>query len=240
MAGLTRALRNRFVDAPGSLGDRARGKRWDTVCAAFPDLDRLRVIDLGGRADMWMRAPVRPAHVHLVNLEEQPDALPDWITAEVRDVIKDGGDAGGGGGGGEPAFGPYDLAFSNSVIEHVGGFANREAFARAVRGLAPRYWVQTPYRYFPVEPHFLFPGFQFLPLSMRAGVLRRWPLVHSRPTTRARALEIALWVELLSRTELQVLFPESRIIKERIGGLPKSLVAVCTEARGRSVADGDG
>jgi hypothetical protein len=112
------------------------------------------------------------------------------------------------------------------VIEHVGGFAQREAFARAVHALAPRHWVQTPYRYFPVEPHFLFPGFQFLPLTVRAGLLRRWPLVHSRPDTRERALEIALWVELLSRTELRVLFPESKIIKERIGGVPKSLIAV--------------
>jgi hypothetical protein len=216
---ITRRLRNRFVDAPGSLGDRARGKRWDALNAAFPDLATMRVIDLGGRADMWMRAPVRPVHVHLVNLEKQPGDLPDWITAEVRDIIKDSPDAAGERPG-------YDLAFSNSVIEHVGGFAQREAFARAVHALAPRHWVQTPYRYFPVEPHFLFPGFQFLPLTVRAGLLRRWPLVHSRPDTRERALEIALWVELLSRTELRVLFPESKIIKERIGGVPKSLIAV--------------
>jgi hypothetical protein len=213
-------MRNRFVDAPGSLGDRARGKRWDTLCAAFPDLASMRVIDLGGRADMWLRAPVRPAHVHLVNLEKQPGELPDWITAEVRDIIRDGPEA---------TRDRYDLAFSNSVIEHLGGFAHREAFAGAVRELAPLHWVQTPYRYFPVEPHFLFPGFQFLPLTVRAAVLRRWPLVHSRPDTRERALAIALSVELLSRTELQVLFPESKIIKERIAGLPKSLIAVSSQ-----------
>jgi hypothetical protein len=215
--GLTRRVRHRFVEAPGSLGDRARGKRWAALNEAFPGLADMRVIDLGGRADMWLRAPVRPAHVHLVNLEKQPDELPDWITAEVRDIITDGpGDAAG----------TCDLAFSNSVIEHVGGFANRESFARAVRALAPKHWIQTPYRYFPVEPHFLFPGFQFLPLSARAGVLRRWPLVHSRPDTRKRALEIALSVELLSRTELRVLFPDAEIIEERVAGVPKSLIAV--------------
>jgi hypothetical protein len=230
VAGLTRRLRDRFVDAPGSLGDRARVRRWDALNAAFPDLATLNVIDLGGRADMWLRAPVRPAHVHLVNLEQQPEDLPDWITAEVRDIIKDGPD---------PAARQYDLAFSNSVIEHVGGFAQREAFARAVHGFAPRYWIQTPYRYFPVEPHFLFPGFQFLPLAARAAVLPHWPLVHSRPETRARALEIALSVELLSQTELRMLFPESRIIKERIGGLPKSLIAVSDAADVSDIADGE-
>ncbi|HET9168060.1 MAG TPA: hypothetical protein VFN97_01455 [Actinospica sp.] len=212
--GPSRRLRHRFVEAPGSLGDRARGKRWDALNAAFPDLAEMRVIDLGGRADMWQRAPVRPAHVHLVNLEKQPQDLPDWITAEVRDLIAEG------------AEGRYDLAFSNSVIEHVGGFAHREAFAGAVRELAPRHWVQTPYRYFPVEPHFLFPGFQFLPLAARAEILRRWPLVHSRPDTRQRALETALSVELLSRAELQLLFPDSEVIEERVAGIPKSLIAV--------------
>jgi hypothetical protein len=219
VAGLSKRLRDRFVDAPGSLGDKARGRRWDALNAAFPNLAELRVIDLGGRADMWLRAPVRPAHVHLVNLEAPPEELPDWITAEVRDLLVDGA----------PGEADYDLAFSNSVIEHVGGFAQREAFARAVHALAPLHWIQTPYRYFPVEPHFLFPGFQFLPLSVRAAVLRRWPLVHSRPGTRQRALEIALSVELLSRTELRVLFPDSRIVAERVGGVPKSLIAVRDE-----------
>ncbi|HEX4789779.1 MAG TPA: hypothetical protein VH372_15020 [Actinospica sp.] len=212
-------MRNRLVDAPGSLGDRARSRRWDALNAAFPGLATMRVIDLGGRADTWLRAPVRPAHVHLVNLEKQPGDLPEWITAEVRDIIGDAPEA-------AAERYEYDLVFSNSVIEHVGGFAQRAAFARAVHALAPRHWVQTPYRYFPVEPHFLFPGFQFLPLAVRAGLLRRWPLVHSRPDTRQRALEIALWVELLSRTELRMLFPESKIIKERMAGLPKSLIAV--------------
>jgi hypothetical protein len=216
-------MRDRFVDAPGSLGDRARTRRWAALSAEFPDLARMRVIDLGGRAEMWLRAPIRPAHVHLVNLEEQRGELPDWITAELRDIVEDGP--------GEAA-GRCDLAFSNSVIEHLGGFGPRQDFARAVRGLAPRHWIQTPYRYFPVEPHFLFPGFQFLPLAVRAAVLPRWPLVHSRPETRARALEIALSVELLSQTELRVLFPESRIIKERVGGLPKSLIAVSDGAHG--------
>jgi hypothetical protein len=214
-----RRMRDRIVDAPGSLGGRARQRRWELVRSCFPDLTTMRVVDLGGRADMWLRAPVRPAHVHLVNLERQPGDLPDWISAEIRDVTR-----------GQPAgaAGVYDLVFSNSVIEHVGGFAQREAFAEAVHALAPRHWVQTPYRYFPVEPHFLFPGFQFLPLAARARVLRRWPLVHSRPESRERALAVALSVELLSRTELHVLFPGSKLVTERIAGVPKSLIAVST------------
>ncbi|HEX4060865.1 MAG TPA: UDP-N-acetylmuramoyl-tripeptide--D-alanyl-D-alanine ligase [Streptosporangiaceae bacterium] len=47
----------------------------------------------------------------------------------------------------------YDLVFSNSLIEHVGGHERRERFADTVHQLSGAYWVQTPYRYFPVEPH---------------------------------------------------------------------------------------
>lgn len=229
-----RRVRDRIVDAPGSLGGRARQRRWELVRACFPDLATMRVVDLGGRADMWLRAPTRPAHVHLVNLEPQPGDLPDWISAEIRDVTREdpqgsqGRQGSQGSQGRDGADGAYDLVFSNSVIEHVGGFAQREAFARAVHALAPRHWVQTPYRYFPVEPHFLFPGFQFLPLAARARVLRHWPLVHSRPDSRERALAVALSVELLSRTELRVLFPGSKLVTERIAGVPKSLIAVST------------
>ena len=61
----------------------------------------------------------------------------------------------------------YDVVFSNSLLEHVGGHAQRAALAREVRSLAPRHWVQTPYRYFPLEPHWLFPGMQF-PLEAQA------------------------------------------------------------------------
>ena len=67
----------------------------------------------------------------------------------------------------------FDLVFSNSVIEHVGGHSRRAAFADSVHALSDHHWVQTPYRYFPLEPHFLFPGFQFLPLRAKAEVTLR-------------------------------------------------------------------
>jgi hypothetical protein len=86
--------------------------------------------------------------------------------------------------------------------------------------------VQTPYRYFPVEPHFLFPGFQFLPLKARAALVQRWPLVHTRPGDHDAAVSAALHVELLGRTELEALFPDSEIVSEKLAGLTKSLVAV--------------
>lgn len=210
-------VRKQFVESSTSLGARARAQRWEWFARSFPGLGSMSVIDLGGRAESWLRAPVHLARVHVVNLEKSPSEIPGWISAEVGDACE------------LPKHvraGDYDLVFSNSVIEHVGGHERRLRFAEAVHELAPRHWIQTPYRYFPVEPHFLFPAFQFLPLAARARILRHWPLVHTPPEDRDTALRIALSVELLGRTELAYYFPHSEIRAERVGGLPKSLIAI--------------
>ncbi|HWS70973.1 MAG TPA: class I SAM-dependent methyltransferase, partial [Thermoanaerobaculia bacterium] len=62
---------------------------------------------------------------------------------------------------------------SNSVLEHV---ADMPAMAREIRRVGRRWYVQTPNRWFPVEPHFLVPFFQFLPIATRAWLLTRFDL----------------------------------------------------------------
>jgi hypothetical protein len=87
--------------------------------------------------------------------------------------------------------------------------------------------VQTPYRFFPLEPHWLFPGLQFLPARARADVTLRWPLgAYRRVHERDQAVRWSLDTELLSRTEMQHYFPDSDIVSERIGPLVKSLISV--------------
>ncbi|WP_242904289.1 class I SAM-dependent methyltransferase [Actinomadura terrae] len=211
------AFRNQFVDAPGSVGARFRARRWDWLRATFPGLEAMAVIDLGGTAEAWRRAPVRPASVHIVNLEKPPEDLPSWLRSDHADACELPA---------EILAGSYDLVISNSVVEHVGGHARRQMFADAVHRLADRHWIQTPYRYFPVEPHWVCPGMQFLPAAARATVARHWPLVHTPPADRAEALRSVLEVELLSRTEMRAYFPRSVILPERVAGLTKSLVAV--------------
>jgi hypothetical protein len=213
------ALRQRLVDGPDSLGQRNRQRRWAWLREEFPGIESMSVIDLGGTVEAWLRAPVRPATVHVVNLEAQPKDTPDWLTAEQGDACALPASLDGA------AFG---LVFSNSVIEHVGGHAQRVKFAAEVHRLAPRHWVQTPYRYFPVEPHWLFPGFQFLPVNARAELSRRWPLVHTRSESREQGLRAAMSVELLSRTEMTFYFPDSALRTERMMGMVKSLIAVKT------------
>lgn len=194
-----------------------RGKRWTLLLQQFPDLADMRVLDIGGEAQFWRHRNVRPSQVTMVNVFEQPVDEP-WMTAVAGDgcALPDG-------------LGTFDLVFSNSVIEHVGGHWRRERFADEVRRSAPSYWVQTPNRYFPVEPHFLIPFFQHLPLAVRVQVAVRWPLGnYGTLKDRDLVLREALTTELVSRTEMRRYFPDAELVSERFAGLTKSLIAVKT------------
>jgi SAM-dependent methyltransferase len=104
----------------------------------------------------------------------------------------------------------FDIAFCNSLIEHLTP-TSQHALVREIRRVATGYWVQTPNHYFPIEPHQLIPGYQFLP-----SVVRR-PL--------DRMLTGGGYTELLTRAQLQALFPEARIYEERACGMLKSFAA---------------
>ncbi|MFG2824444.1 class I SAM-dependent methyltransferase [Kitasatospora sp. NPDC048365] len=212
-------LRTMIADPsrPGSLAHAARARRWSELLRCFPDLADMRVLDLGGTPSSWQFAPVRPAHVVTVNLDPRTalDTAPG-LTALVADACDLPGSL---------AAERFDLVYSNSLVEHVGGHSRRQRFAEAVRTRADHHWVQTPYRYFPIEPHWVFPGMQYLPFRTRVAISQRWPYGHIRSGDHAQAVADVAEVELLSVTEMRSYFPGSRLWFERFAGLPKSLVA---------------
>lgn len=210
------SIRGLFVGTDGSVAERMRLRRWDLIRAQLPELSHMDVLDLGGTADWWIRAPVRPRHVTIVNLEASGAEEP-WLTPVVGDACR-----------ADSVFAGrrFDLVFSNSLIEHVGGHGARCALSHSVRSLAPRYLVQTPYRYFPMEPHWIFPGMQFLPIPARRYIAPRWPLGHTYGWDAPKALDEVMSTELLSATEMRTYFPDSELLWERFLGFPKSMIFV--------------
>jgi len=202
--------------SPGSLAARAQQRRWQTLLTIFPELPDMRVLDLGGYARGWRDVTPRARQVVTLNLDGDDDGPTTGIEVVQGDACSPP----------TPLLGEtFDLVYSNSLIEHVGGHARREQLGDVVRSFAPSHWVQTPYRYFPVEAHYLFPGFQFLPLRARAELARRWPL-STRKSTPTGAVADVLNTEFLSRTEMRHYFPTSTILGERFLGFTKSLIAV--------------
>jgi hypothetical protein len=199
-----------------SLAGRAREKRWQHLIETFPALSEMRVLDLGGTPQSWKLAPIAPKAITTVNLDVLESDNPT-ITSIAGDACN------------LPASvkaDHFDLVFSNSLLEHVGGHLQRQQLADTVHSVADRHWVQTPYRYFPIEPHWVFPGFQWLPYETRVQVSLRWNRGHVRTHSREEAQDIVDEIDLLGISQMRRYFPSSNIWYERFAGLVKSLVAI--------------
>ena len=122
----------------------------------------------------------------------------------------------------------YDIAFSNSVIEHVGSWERQQQFASEIRRVGNAVWLQTPAYECPIEPHYMAPFVHYLPPSLQKRILRRGTLWGwlQRPS---RDL-VNEWVDitrLLSKREMRQLFPDCEIVTEyMLGFIPKSHIAV--------------
>lgn len=112
----------------------------------------------------------------------------------------------------------FPVVFSNSVIEHVPS-EQQHVFASEIRRVSERYYVQTPNKWFPIEPHYQMPLVQFLPDRVLKALNRRFSFGFR---------EKGRWepVNLLSARELRRMFPDAQIHRERLFGLTKSLMAV--------------
>ena len=121
----------------------------------------------------------------------------------------------------------FHLAHSNSVIEHVGEKINRMKFSNEIKRVSDIYYVQTPNYWFPMEPHFMTPFFQFLPESVRITLVQNFALGwFGRAKDFNSAKAIVDSCNLLTKQDLETLFPEAKLYKEKIGFLVKSFVVI--------------
>lgn len=208
---------------PGSLAARFRRRRFavfEALVASLPG--PLAILDLGGEQRFWEVAGFGPLaasgrfQVTLLNLELQPVSLPGFTAVA--------------GNAADLSIYPdrsFDIVFSNSVIEHLETWENQQRMACEARRTGRRYFIQTPNRYFPLEPHFLVPGYQFFPLWLQTILLQRFNLGwYQRIPDRQAAVRHIRTHRLLTAAELRRLFPGCQIHRERLFGLTKSLTAI--------------
>lgn len=176
-----------------------------------------RILDVGGELDFWKALEFRyfnDVSVTLLNLHKAD--VPDTY-GNVYSEVGDATDLS------QYDNKEFDLVFSNSVIEHVGNFGKQRKMAEEMKRVGKHCYLQTPNRYFILEPHFFVPFFQFFPVGLRCFLIEKFSLGHFKKTENyADALEKAESVRLMTKKELQALFPGIKIRKEKIGMLTKS------------------
>jgi len=185
------------------------------------------ILDVGGRAEYWQRVGIdflreNRTSVIVLNLARSELKEIEGIDDVISTAVGNGCDLA------QYADGHFDLVHSNSVIEHVVTWQNMVAFARETRRAGKCYYVQTPYFWFPIDPHFYkAPFFHWMLPPMRAWLLTHAKIAHGgRAKTLQRAYEIIDDARLLDLSQFKTLFPDAKIHMERILGLPKSIIGI--------------
>jgi hypothetical protein len=117
----------------------------------------VRILDLGGTAEMWSRWQVTAADGFAITLLNHHRYDPTQRQATVtQPFIHDcRGDALRLSASDLAAF---DVVFSNSMLEHLPSPADQAALARFIAATGLPYFIQVPNKYSPVDPHFPAPA----------------------------------------------------------------------------------
>lgn len=206
-----------------------RRRRLVKFIEAFPNISSYCVLDVGGRPFLWQLLKeeygLAPKSLTLLNTPSEV-LLPD--SSDYSIVIADGREL------------PYednsfDLVFSNSVIEHVGDYAQMAQFAKECDRVGHGLYIQTPNRWFPIEAHFGTAFIHWLPRTLykKLSVFSlRYYFSRNNPIEKdyfQQELETTL---LISKKQLQQFFPSKSIVAERVLGLVKSWIVVDAETVG--------
>ena len=194
-----------------SVATKLRRERFQIMLSMIDALDApVSILDVGGRPAYWEMMQIEPKlmkklEITLLNIEE-PKVIPEkmqYLVGDARNLSQFKNKQ-------------FDIVFSNSTIEHVGTLEDQVRMANEVRRVGQQYYIQTPNRYFPIEPHFVFPLFQFLPIRLRIWLLQHFRLGWFPKTPDyAKAFNEITSIRLLSHGELEKLFPEAQIYKEK-------------------------
>ncbi|MFN3996751.1 methyltransferase domain-containing protein [Algoriphagus sp.] len=208
-------------DHPKSLGAKFRANRLRKFEKLFfrnfnPEKPIL-ILDVGGTDYFWKKSQIPNipgVRITLLNLRLEKTTHP-----HINSVIGDATDMT------EFTDKQFDLVFSNSVIEHLYTFGNQRKMANEIQRVGRKYFIQTPNKYFPVEAHYALPFAQYLPKSLLFMLLTKTKLSRFKRWKPQDAQQYLNEIRLLNAAEMKRLFPASKLLKETILGLTKSLTA---------------
>jgi SAM-dependent methyltransferase len=191
-----RGLFPRFVEPLSRRARKHRVEQFRTLTGAGP---ASRIVDVGC-GGLGLISLAGDLDITGVDLHERPEYPGRLVRADATERLPFEDQE-------------FDIAYCNSVIEHVEP-GRRDGFARELRRVARGWYVQTPAIAFPIEPHSLLPGAHWLPKSLR------------RPYWRLGAGSDIDEINLLPRREFEALFGPA--FRERFGPLTKSWISVRT------------
>lgn len=204
-----------------SLANKFRRKRFEYFREFMKDTPLpISILDVGGREDFWKQmglADRAEYEITILNIDEPANARRGnfiFVKGDARDLSEFGDKS-------------YDVAFSNSVIEHIPSTAGRQKMADEIKRVGKKYFVQTPSYFFPFEPHFLFPCFQFFPHALQIYMLMKYNMGwFKKCESKQEAIELLSNNSLLKESEFKSYFSDCRIIKEKFLMLSKSFIAL--------------
>lgn len=176
------------------------------------------ILDMGGDPDYWrFDIPSSNIEISILNIE-QKDSVPDArfriLQGDARNVAE------------FPDL-SFDFVHSNSLIEHVGRWDDMRQVASEIRRLAPRYYVQTPNFWFPLDPHSNMPLMHWLPMPVQRQMVRKKAHgFYAKAETLDEAMQIVESTSMLDRAQVAALFPDAKIVTEDILFMSKSLIAI--------------
>jgi hypothetical protein len=198
------------------VGRHFRRKRMTRFSQLFDVNSKTRILDIGGTPTIWHFLEKNP-QVVLLNISELNNEKE--LRENMSFVLGDGRSL-------KFEDQSYDIAYSNSVIEHVGTYEDQQSFAREIKRVGKGLFVQTPAREFPLEPHYLTPFVHWFPISIQRRLLRNFTLwgLLARPTDDD-VERVLSEIRLLNKREFSELFDGCQIFCEKILFFTKSYIA---------------
>lgn len=210
-------IRNIFKSSEDkdSIGNYFRNKRFDFFFNKIESLSKpVSILDLGGKINFWENRGLsgnKNFQITIINLtlETSPYSNIETKIGNVLELKNFKNNS-------------FDIVFSNSVIEHLYTFENQKKMAKEVLRIGKKHIIQTPNKYFFIEPHYIIPFFQFIPKKIQLKILTKTKISRLKKWDEKFAKQYVNEIRLMKQKELNEIFPNSNIYYEKFLGMTKS------------------